>query len=73
MNGCFNRDPFKERMYVQDGWRFVELDVGKTFTVSTKIPNMVEAPFRMSKNCEYKKHDKYNDPNCVGCKHKEDK
>lgn len=64
MNGCFNRQPFRESMKVQDGW----IDYG-----NSRIPLMVDSPFRMSKACEYQKHDKYNDPNCAGCKHKEDK
>lgn len=64
MNGCFNRAPFKESMKVQDGW----IDYG-----NSRMPRMIDVPFRMSKDCEYQKHDKYNDPNCVGCKHKEAK
>lgn len=27
-------------------------------------------PFRMSPDCEYQKTDKYADPGCVGCIHK---
>lgn len=34
---------------------------------------MVWVPFRMSKLCEYAKNDKYADPQCVGCKHKQPK
>jgi len=51
-------------MKVQDGW----IDYG-----SSRAQKMIDVPFRMSKDCEYQKHDKYNDPNCVGCKHKEAK
>jgi len=51
VNGCFNRAPFKESMKVQDGW----IDY-----CNSRMPKMIDVPFRMSKDCEYQKHDKYN-------------
>jgi len=54
MNGCYNREPFRESIKVQDGW----IDY-----VNSRMPKMIDAPFRMSKECEYQKHDKYNDRN----------
>jgi len=64
--GCFNREPFKETMRVQDGWIWKD-------NRHTRIPKMVSLKFSMSKKCEYQKDDKYNDQGCVGCKHKEAK
>ena len=59
-NGCFNREPFKSEQVLHG------MDSQTGFYVRTVIP------FRMTETCVYQKYDKYNDPGCVGCKHKED-
>ena len=56
-NGCFDRAPLKSRVMVQDGW----------WPDGTR--HMVEIPDPMTKDCQYQADDKYNDPQCVGCKH----
>lgn len=58
----YNRGPFKAAMVVQDGW----FNDGYTRT-----PKLVSVPFRMAEPCQFQKDDKYNLPDCVGCKHKE--
>lgn len=57
-NGCFDRPPLKPRVMVQDGWE-------------GGIRHMVVIPDPMTKSCQYQKDDRYKDPQCVGCKHKE--
>lgn len=59
---CFNRPPFKETLIVQDGWFMDGV---------TRTPRMKSIPFRMARDCRYQADDLYNDPQCVGCKHKE--
>ena len=63
-----NRGPFLESMRVQDGW-VVHQERGAI----TKLPRMVHVPFRMAEPCQFQLDDKYNLPDCVGCKHKEAK
>lgn len=60
MNGCYNRAPLKPTVRMQDGWHEYW---------DKRVPKMVEVPFRNSPDCEYSKHDRYNDQNCKGCKH----
>ena len=62
--GCFNRAPLETRVIVQDGW--IDDD-------HTRMPLMVNWPDPMTKTCNYQADDKYNDPQCQGCKHKEAK
>jgi len=64
---CFNRPPFEDLMIVQDGWHDAVTEHGEF----TRTPRMKVSPFRMARDCQYQKDDKYNDPQCVGCKHKE--
>lgn len=59
-----NRGPFKKEMVIQDGWYMDGY---------TRTPRMVSSPFRMAQDCQFQKDDKYNLPDCVGCKHKETK
>ena len=55
---CFNRKPFKAS-YAMHG---ISKQTGReTLTI---------IPFRMARECQYTLHDKYSDPNCVGCSHK---
>jgi len=61
-NGCFDRAPLKTRVMVQDGWNYIG---------DTRTPRMVIIPDPMTKTCQYQADDKYSDPQCVGCKHKE--
>lgn len=53
--GCFNRAPFVESQTVHG----ISRDTG--LPVSTTIP------FRMSRDCNYARFDRYADPGCVGC------
>lgn len=63
-HGCFDREPFRTTMKVQDGY---------TEGGSHRIPHVVEVPFRMSFECEYRKTDLgKKDPGCDGCKHRKD-
>ncbi len=59
-HGCYNRAPYKES-YTLHG---VSSETGQ--------PIVITIPHRMTTECQYQKFDRYNDPNCVGCKHKED-
>lgn len=63
-HGCFNRKPLKTSALVQDGW--VPEQYGHTRT-----PWMVSTPDPMTKTCQYSKDDRYGDPGCVGCIHKD--
>ena len=54
--GCFNRDPF---------YSYNELPARWPGDEPLRIPN------RMAMDCQYAIDDKYADPGCVGCKHKE--
>lgn len=65
MNGCFSREPFNLTTKMQDGWVYVD---------NTRLPHIVEVPFRMSKTCQFKDDPMgygQQDKNCTGCKHKE--
>ena len=60
--GCYNRASFRETVRVQDGYT----DGG-----SHRIAHMVEAPFRLSRGCEYAKTDLGKvDRHCLGCEHR---
>ena len=65
LNGCHNRPPFKETMLVQSGY-FED----SWFIKGERIARWVTSPFRMERECQYQKDDKYNDQGCVGCVHK---
>lgn len=60
MNGCYNREPFKRTLRVQDGW----MEFG-----ATRKPVIRSIPFRMSEQCEYTTSDLgAADPGCKGCR-----
>lgn len=52
-NGCYNREPFRESLTVQDGWM-------------CGVRRMVVIPFRNSMDCQYSKDTP--DHRCAGCK-----
>lgn len=53
-HGCYNRPPLLDFNTIPARWPGDE---------PLHIPN------RMSRDCEYTKHDRYQDPGCIGCKH----
>ena len=56
--GCYSREPFKAS-YAMHG---ISKQTGReTLTI---------IPFRMARECQYTRHDKYADPGCRGCSHK---
>lgn len=61
LNGCHNREPFRESLEVQDGWRSVEIGLE-----TVRVPRMKVIEFRNSKDCRYSKDN--DDPRCTGCK-----
>lgn len=62
---CYNREPFKSSVWVQDGWTH---SVNASYP-SSRLPRMAWIPFRMAASCQYSKDDKYADPGCTECKH----
>jgi len=56
---CYNRGPYKDQ-HVLHGWNS---------QTGEKIVTVI--PHTMTKDCQYQKSDPYNDPGCVGCRHKE--
>lgn len=60
-HGCFNRAPFKPEQVLYG------------INSQTGEPIKTVIPFRMTTQCVYQKFDLYNDPGCVGCKHKEER
>lgn len=59
--GCFNLNPCKDTIYIQDGWT----EDGRR--------NMVEMPFNSSRNCKYAEHGyAKDDVRCTGCEHMEE-
>ncbi len=63
MNGCYNRQPLRSTVEVQDGWI-----VNCLGPVVSRIPRMVTIPDPMTKTCQY--HKTHDDPKCLGCKEK---
>lgn len=64
LNACHNRNPFKERMVVQDGWYMDGY---------TRTPRMIAIDNPMSKDCQYSKDPMgygQQDKGCEGCKWK---
>lgn len=62
-NGCHNRPAYRTGVVVQDGWYMDGY---------TRVPKMVQVPFKMSHECQYTKSDLGKaDPACQGCKHKQ--
>ena len=62
-NACFNREPLKTRVMVQDGWNQ---------DGNTRTPRMSIIPDPMTKHCNYAMTDLGKvDPLCMGCSQKE--
>lgn len=58
LNGCHNRAPF------------VDAQVLHGISSRTGQPVRVLIPHRMTTECQYTIHDRYDDPGCFGCVHK---
>jgi hypothetical protein len=68
-NGCYNRAPFVDATVVQDGWQDQPFNSENT----TRVPLMVERPFRMEPDCQYTLTELGQaDPCCIGCKWRAD-
>lgn len=66
-NGCFDRKPLDEFVWVQNGWEFKH----KHFlhgSGMTRIPKMVKIANPNTKNCQYSVLTQA-DPRCRGCVH----
>lgn len=64
--GCKDHAPFADSTKVQDGFGWM---VGRVF----RVPKMVDVPFRMSKECNYRHSDLgKSDKRCDGCAHRGD-
>lgn len=64
--GCFNREPFKAMLVVQDGW--IDTIVHGQ---PSRSPRMKEIAFRNSPECGYQLSEIGNaDPKCAGCRWK---
>ena len=64
MNGCHNRADYKPSYLAQDGYYDSEPGMPPT-----RLPRMVEVPFRMADGCQYA-HDALvgeRDARCAGC------
>jgi hypothetical protein len=61
--GCKDRAPFVTGYWARDG--YAEDYNGD---ISVALPKVAWIPHRLSKDCEYSKHDKYADIGCNGCK-----
>lgn len=58
--GCYNREPYVKSVEVQDGWERVG---------SWKFPVVINVPFVMSPQCNYKDTELgKKDGRCEGCK-----
>ena len=57
--GCFNRAPFD--------------DESTSYGINSRTGDVVVSvvPFRMSRDCQYALFEKYADPGCVGCVHRD--
>lgn len=63
--GCHNRDEYKKTLTVQNGFMRHSYNFGRSF----EVPNKVEVPFRMTKECQYTKTDLgHKDEKCIGCR-----
>ena len=63
-HGYYNRPPLVDHHWVQVGHRLDE-------QTGTRVDMVVPIANPMTKTCQYQKNDKYADPGCVGCIHKE--
>ncbi len=69
LNGCHDRAPFASTLTVQDGWTSEPSPLG--FESSTRMPVMVEVPFRNEPTCQYVNSPMGKaDPQCSGCRWK---
>lgn len=58
LNGCHNRPPLSDKLYVQIGWSY---DLG------SRMAQMAHIADPMTKECQYSILHK-NDPKCDGCR-----
>lgn len=62
--GCYNRQPYAERYFVQDGW---------WLDGQSRVARITQVPHRMAMDCRYTHTDLgRKDPGCDGCKHRRD-
>ena len=68
MNGCHNRADYKPSYLAQDGYYDSEPGMPPT-----RLPRMVEVPFRMAADCRYTRDALVgqHDEGCIGCMRKE--
>lgn len=60
---CHNREPYGQTVRMQDGY---------TSGGSHQIAHMIDVPFRMNPDCQYRYTELGKaDKRCDGCKHKE--
>lgn len=59
--GCYNRPPLKSAIVAHG------IDSQNGGRIRVIIPHA------MTTECQYQKHDAYNDPGCQGCSHKQPK
>lgn len=61
VNGCYNREPYKETVIVQDGWWLKGQN--------EKTGRLIKIPFHMTTDCQYTLSELgQKDVKCVGCK-----
>ena len=74
---CHNREPFREEVEVQRGWRDVPTGVHQVWDnqqATVRVPAVSQVRFRMNPDCQYTKTALGQaDPRCEGCKHKENR
>jgi hypothetical protein len=57
VNGCYNREPYKAEVMVQNGW------------TDEQTRRMIAIPFTMTTDCQYTLSELgQKDEKCVGCK-----
>jgi len=69
---CHNRPDYRDTVTVQNGWRdALVFDAITGGNIETRVPNMIEIPFTMSKECQQLKApfgEAYiHGWNCEGC------
>lgn len=70
--GCFNRQPFKQSVTVQDGYKRLTVTSYKgsdgQALHNIRVPAMVSVPFDNSPDCKYTESALGQaDPKCLGC------
>ena len=61
--GCYDRPPFREVRWVQQGWKYGSDGLPK--------PRCIPILHRMSIDCQYSRH--YDSPGCAGCRWQQEK